>query len=397
MNQDPKPEIESKVEESLKALSGKYAIIGKWSIRSWKTWLIIGVVAGVLGGATYVANKNVARLESEQSAAGTLQPKITVMAPNGGETLSIGYFYSVNWKVENNDKVGNSAFMLGIEEKYKIGPFNRTRIVYTENLSQAISSLRMINNVQIATYSYQWKVPSNIKAGKYSAVVYLSNRQAIKDKSDQEFDVVAPFIVDPIIKNASINGGLGVNGNGVAYSWRDSSGGLPVGIKLGDKLEFAYNDGQVAATAFSIVRQYESENGFYVQIPWLIKLPYYTEKNYYKVNHIPIAATSITVLSPNGGEKFMVGRTYTIKWKSVGDIKGVALYLVDKDGNVSQSNLTNITGNTGNAKWKISVTTPGNYRMQIDGCSAVNCTVDGVLSSATMIARDQSDATFNIR
>jgi len=96
---------------------------------------------------------------------------------------------------------------------------------------------------------------------------------------------------------------------------------------------------------------------------------------------------SITVVSPNGGEKWTIGKTYTIKWNSSGidsdKIIKVEYRPADRNSNLG-SNFITTTPNTGSYTWTIPNTvTPNQYLIEI-------------IDYDTNSAGDQSDTSFNI-
>lgn len=180
-------------EKSLGILRSKYAIIGKRNIRSWQAFLAVGLVAGVLGGIIFVANKNVKRLESEGSEAAIDRnvPIINVLVPNGGEKWETGKVYTVSWKIINSDKIGNNGIMMKIVRK------SDPKFNYIENISMALSSTRMIN-APSTTYQYQFKVPDFIKsADDYGLIIYLSNKPLANDRSDGLIAITNPSAANP--------------------------------------------------------------------------------------------------------------------------------------------------------------------------------------------------------
>ncbi|TSA46133.1 hypothetical protein D4R52_01140, partial [bacterium] len=111
-----------------------------------------------------------------------------------------------------------------------------------------------------------------------------------------------------------------------------------------------------------------------------------------------VQTTSITVVSPNGGEQWAKGSTQTIRWSTTGSISKVRIYL--SPGNVTPINgidvrtIVSETANTGSYSWLIpncyagnecssnfDVPT-GNYGIQIEGINSG--------------AYDKSDAAFSI-
>lgn len=110
-----------------------------------------------------------------------------------------------------------------------------------------------------------------------------------------------------------------------------------------------------------------------------------------------LPAKSITVVSPNGGEKLVVGSTQTIRWSSSQNVSRISLDLVNSRGALVVKNLVNLTGNPGSASWMIpSYLQLGQYWMRVGTCneSVAECITSGAVDPVTFY--DVSDAPFSI-
>jgi len=83
--------------------------------------------------------------------------------------------------------------------------------------------------------------------------------------------------IDPMTL-ADINGGMLENRLGVAYRLA-----LSEGFKVGDELEFNYNDSTVSEKGNCVIAQ-DYQKNYYCTVPWNISLPAYGEKANYKIN-----------------------------------------------------------------------------------------------------------------
>ena len=108
-----------------------------------------------------------------------------------------------------------------------------------------------------------------------------------------------------------------------------------------------------------------------------------------------ITTPSITVLSPNGGERWEVGNTYQVKWSSINlpaDAQNrITIGLILKGTETNLRNfisLIGITTNDGNENITIpSPITPGEYKFQIAYCPS---------SGGECVVKDNSDNYLNI-
>ena len=115
-----------------------------------------------------------------------------------------------------------------------------------------------------------------------------------------------------------------------------------------------------------------------------------------KVKVVGETIPSITVLSPNGGERWAKGSTQIIKWTSTGIGPEVIISLVSVDSNIGTRALSNVVNN-GSYSWTIpncysgrecssNFDIPiGSYKIQIYGFEIIDAGVD-----------DFSDAPFSI-
>jgi len=105
-----------------------------------------------------------------------------------------------------------------------------------------------------------------------------------------------------------------------------------------------------------------------------------------------ITSPSITVLSPNGGETWELGKQYTIRWQSRGNIRFVKIMLV-KSGNLKP--IKSMATNSGSYKWTPRWHNPdlGDYRMVI---MTLDAAVQGVSDGVFMIIEPKVDLTFSM-
>ncbi len=74
---------------------------------------------------------------------------------------------------------------------------------------------------------------------------------------------------------------------------------------------------------------------------------------------------SITVTSPNGGEAWVIGKTYTITWASSA-VEKVAIYAVGSNNSSNNRIATDVSASTGTYSWTIPLTFgQGNYKIVI--------------------------------
>ena len=82
-----------------------------------------------------------------------------------------------------------------------------------------------------------------------------------------------------------------------------------------------------------------------------------------------VLSDGVTVISPNGGEQWVVGKDYVIKWssKNVPEKAAIGIQLAnpDLDENGEWIGVANDLKNTGSYAWKIPPNLSGNYKIYI--------------------------------
>ncbi len=103
---------------------------------------------------------------------------------------------------------------------------------------------------------------------------------------------------------------------------------------------------------------------------------------------------TITVVSPNGGEVWEIGKPQTIKWTST-SVNYIWIDLLDKDGKYAMTNLVNVEGNPGATNWTPPVyLKPGQYRVRVGTCTNRPNRTD--CGAGWIDVADISDGLFNI-
>ncbi|MBC7073821.1 hypothetical protein H5T58_00285 [Candidatus Parcubacteria bacterium] len=109
----------------------------------------------------------------------------------------------------------------------------------------------------------------------------------------------------------------------------------------------------------------------------------WTQPRYVKVTVLSMPTPTIKVLSPNGGEKWEIGKTYTIRW----DSKGVNKVLIElTKENTSWHLAYNVNASLGEYAWTIpsKIAPGGNYKIKI------------IAQDETLRVEDESDSYFSI-
>ena len=292
-------------------------------------------------------------LQSVSNAFEIFKPKVTVTAPNGGEQWVVGTSQSIRW---------TSADVLNI------------KIDYSTN--NGTSWTQVISSVPAGDGSYVWTIPNTPSTNCKVRISDISN-SLFADMSDNVFSVILPKLT--VVKP---NGGeIFVVGKTDTIKWTSSN-------VTNVKLEYSINNG---TNWNSILASTPASAGSYVwTIPNTptanclvrasdvanISLPDVSD------NVFSIILPKISVLKPNGGEIFVVGKTDTIKWTSSNVVYVKLEYTTDNGTNWS-SIITSTSATAGSFLWTIPNT------------PSINCKVR-IFDITNSLFADMSDNVFSI-
>ena len=297
---------------------------------------------------------------SDAVFAVVVPPSITVTAPNGGEKWQIGESYNITWTSEK------------IQGDVKV-ELSRDNGAAWETLTDATPNDGLL----------EWTVSA--PASGQCLVKVSSADGAVSDMSDAVFSIIEP----PEITVVSPNGGeTWTIGTQEQITWRSVSTSGQV------KIEISRDNG----AAWEEIIDATDDDGSY---DWTVTLPA-SESCVIKVSDIagPAADMSdatftiqnppepvITVIQPNGGEKWNINTEQVIKWFSKDIGGGVSVELSRDSG----------------ATWE---TLADSVEISADdsGVSQMTWTVSGPASDVCLVkitardgsARDVSDAEFVI-
>ncbi len=281
-------------------------------------------------------------------------PSITVISPNGGERWETGKAYSVRWKILN---VPASAYVF---------------VQLVEDIPFSPPS-RIFTTASLAQNSVDFTIPFDIKAGSYKAMVEVcvaidetttvcddgrNPWHNVRDKSDAPFSIV-------------VHGVCGA-AQGVPSATQPTANLCRVGNvydqRIGpDSVNWVWGCG---TSPHDIVGCWA-----------------------------PISRPSITVLSPNGGERWEIGGVYAIKWSAQGATR-VSIDILDEAGKAPFSwdgKIPAVLQNTGNYLWTIpSNALAGKYKIKIGVCPAQISDLDCANEDLSKYAIDSSDNYFSI-
>jgi hypothetical protein len=222
-------------------------------------------------------------------SATTTQPSITVLSPNGGETIEIGQKYNITWNTKNT----NNITVVLINDSIQC----RTGIVGCQNSFTIYSGSN--------TGSYLWDTNKKMSGGstgpnsvsvvpgsQYKIGIYATGESGMGDISDSYFKIVSkPVTPTPSITVLSPNGGESYKeGDTVTIKW-NSQGLLPT-QKLQITLDVAAHQNSTVGTT---IAENIPNTGSY---SWKVKTlqPFYESEGNSTI--YPNGQYKITVLCP---------------------------------------------------------------------------------------------------
>ncbi len=303
-------------------------------------------------------------------ASGTTQPSITVLSPNGGETLGAGKTFLAKWTSSN---LGNLTISIDLISKAG----------YPVRLASSITN----------TGSYQIQLPPDLKDGYYKLQVSTNDKgPSASDDSDEYFMTVNGPSTPSSITVVSPNGGETLlMGQKYKIDWESKGLGL-FDIVLDARWERGGPD--------IVIAKGVREHSFIWTVPSNLissDVPYPTGQtseqykilvvdgngtkeligdysdNYFTITSpvTPPTKPSIYISSPTGAETWKVGETHRIAWKASSvDTVDLSIYSdpsVPGAGNTS-SIANGVSASKGYFDWTIPQTIPQGktYRIRIN-------------------------------
>jgi hypothetical protein len=253
-----------------------------------------------------------------------VQPYIRVLSPNGGERWIAGNTYEIKWESRGIEKVYISITDMSTPQKY-------VRLI--RGLGE---------EVEASKGSFYWSIPKNIfniypdwKPGDNFRIIVCEAKPAgacgIYDENDDYFTILLP-----------------------PTTCTDSDGGRNYYVKgtaIDPDTGKSFTD---YCLSDSTIREYFCLSPSLVFPGGSVAQEDYTCP-YGCKDGACIRGKSITVLSPNGGEKWIKGNTYEIRWKAEG-IDRIGIDVVNFDTNTVYTLVTapnDLPASLGKYSWKV--------------------------------------------
>ncbi len=294
-----------------------------------------------------------------------LTPGIVITAPNGGENWEVGSQQNITWA---SNSVAN------------------VKIDYTND--SGTNWIEIIASTPAASGSYSWTIPNTPST---NCKVRLSDAANLstKDESENLFSIFKPSITVTVP-----NGGEQWQaGTQQSINWMNNNVDSV-------KIEFTSDSG---ANWMEIIQSTETGTGG-GGCSWLVPN---TPSSNCKVrisdvdnaliNDISdndftiIPQSTITVLSPNGGESRQAGTTENITWVCQGVANVKLEYTADNDTNWITIN-ESVSANSGAYSWVVPNTPSDNCRVRISNTdnSAINDVSNNVFTIVALVTNNRS-------
>lgn len=292
-----------------------------------------------------------------------VQNAITVVSPNGGETLTRGTVVPITWSYTGNPG-----------ENVKIELYDGS------TLSSTITS-----STSLSAGSYNWAIPSTQAFGSnYTIKITSTTNSAISDTSNSPFTITGPSIT--VI---SPNGGETLVRRAVVPITWSYTGNPGANVKIQLYNGTTLNRTIKSSTPLSAGTYNWTVSSFQsLGSNFKIKITSTTDSTISDTSNgtFNIANPSITVISPNGGESFTRGDVMTIRWSSVGspgaNVKIMLYKWIFPIRTISSS--TPMSEGTYNWTIPLTQTVGSNYKIKI-------------ISTSSSLVRDSSNASFTIK
>ena len=255
------------------------------------------------------------------SVSASTSSSITILSPNGGEVWQLGSMHTVLWApYDPNIGVNSTAQVSAYLEKF-----------------DGSSYITVGRIIEAGKASIHW-IGELDRYGNYSApgqyYVRVTNSQTGQsDRSDKPFTLVANNTLKADLKVAGSDGPVTLKSGGGDYtvSWASSA----EVCSIYNSTAFG-SEAQIDNLAQAGDRTIRIYDGAYTEAA--INLTCTSRKDiegtaYDNVRIMPsgVAQSSVTIVSPNGGENLNYSGTHTITWKTSSDIYRVAIALYKND------------------------------------------------------------------
>ncbi len=279
--------------------------------------------------------------------------RLNLLAPNGGEFFLVDSIATISW---NSSNVAN----------IKIDYSTDNGAIWTT----------VIASTPANTQSYDWRIPNAFTTNALVRISDADNPSAfVEDTSDAVFTINLLYLEAP-------NGGEAYNVyDTTLIKWHSHSSVASIDLQYSTNNGTSWNPIASGITA--------SDNEYRWQVPntptsqALVRIVNQANTNVLDVSNSAFSIGSITLVSPNGGEKWQVDSVKYIKWNNIVSVSNVNL-LYSTDGGANWITIANsVRGSDEQYAWTIPNTVSGNALVRVE-------------SAADTTIADESNSVFSI-
>ncbi|MDK9699210.1 MAG: hypothetical protein OEM52_03535 [bacterium] len=266
---------------------------------------------------------------------------LTVLTPNGGDSLAIGSVFNVSWT--STGLTGNVA--IDLNRTYPAGTWS----TITGNTSN--------------DGTYNWTVSAPVSSTARIRIRSLTATTVV-DTSNADFTIYQPPVLTVTVPNGAENWVVGTTQN---ITWTSSGVTGNVAIEL--------NRTYPAGTWESISENTENDSVY----SWLVTGTTATTTARIRIRSLlmpQLADTSnnnfritipqtVTVTSPNGGEAWSIGTQHPITWTTTGTVGNVIIDINRTYPTGTWSTIVASTANTGSYNWTVTTPTTSSARIRV--------------------------------
>ena len=291
---------------------------------------------------------------SDESDATFEIERLQLTSPNGGEFYLVDGTETITW---------NSAEVENVTLEY--------------STDDGTTWNTIISSTPGSAQSYDWTIPNTYTQNALVRIIDADNPSSfVGDTSDANFEINILYITTP-------DGGEAyeVNDN-TNITWVSNNNTESVNIQYSTNNGSTWSDVATGVAVSDLQYAWTVPNTPTNEA--LVRILDNTGSDVYDISNSTFSIGTISVTSPNGGEKWQVDSVKYIRWNNISSVSNVNIdYSTDGGANWT-SIATNVTASTGQYAWTVPNTVTGNALVKITDAS--NSSVYDVSNSTFTIA-----------
>ncbi len=302
------------------------------------------------------------------------QPSVTVLSPNGGETILSGSSLNfIKWNITTPNPIKGNLDITAINQSTG-NSYSVLKACVNDSSQTGCYNFDSISNSYVG---FNWVVDSSIPIGQYKIVLRVLDRitgqTLAKDASDFYFKITSST-AQPSITITSPDGGIFSSGGRMDIKWVSQN--IASSVFLDTIGLQNYNTGSAYTLASGVINGGTltvnsipslPDGTYFVYIKTMVNGAENGVVVYARTNNFTITSTSqpsLDIISPTTNQNFRPGDVIPIRWNSQG-ITGIAVDVQKADGSISLIS-TSLIGDPGSYNFTLSSSTePGSYQVRV--------------------------------